>query len=147
MALATSVPHDQISLTGGSIGQGLPMATGAAVAANGQRKVVCLHGDGGAMYTLQALWTQAREKLDVTTVIFANRSYAILQIELHRTGAGTGGEKAQAMLDLSNPELNWVQIANGLGVEAVRVETAEAFDAAFAAAMKQTGPRLIEAYL
>ena len=145
IALATAAPHDALSLTGGSIGQGLPVATGAAVAANGARKVVCLHGDGGAMYTVQSLWTQARENLDVTTVIFANRSYAILNIELQRTGAGPAGEKARAMLDLSNPALDWVQIAGGMGVEAVRVETAEAFEAAFASAMRQKGPRLIEA--
>lgn len=145
VALATAAPHDTLSLTGGSIGQGLPVATGAAVAANGERKVVCLHGDGGAMYTLQSLWTQARENLDVTTVIFANRSYAILNIELQRTGAGPAGEKARAMLDLSNPTLDWVQIAGGMGVDAVRVDTPQAFDDAFSSAMRQRGPRLIEA--
>lgn len=144
VALATAVPHDHLSLTGGSIGQGLPVATGAAVAAP-DRKVVCLHGDGGAMYTVQSLWTQARENLDVTTVIFANRSYAILNIELQRTGAGAPGEKARAMLDLSNPTLDWVHIAHGMGVEAVRVETSEQFESAFASAMTQRGPRLIEA--
>jgi acetolactate synthase-1/2/3 large subunit len=144
VALSTAVPHDHLSLTGGSIGQGLPVATGAAVAAP-DRKVVCLHGDGGAMYTVQSLWTQARENLDVTTVIFANRSYAILNIELQRTGAGAPGEKARAMLDLSNPTLDWVHIANGMGVEAVRVESAEHFEAAFSSAMRQRGPRLIEA--
>ncbi|MFM7263601.1 MAG: acetolactate synthase large subunit [Acidimicrobiales bacterium] len=146
VALATAVPHDHLGLTGGSIGQGLPVATGAAVAAPG-RKVVCLHGDGGAMYTVQSLWTQARENLDVTTVIFANRSYAILNIELQRTGAGDPGEKARAMLDLSNPELDWVSLARGMGVEAVRVDTAAAFDDAFASAMRTRGPRLIEVYL
>ncbi|MFM9082337.1 MAG: acetolactate synthase large subunit, partial [Actinomycetota bacterium] len=146
VSLATCVPHDQISLTGGSIGQGLPVATGAAVAAP-DRKVVCLHGDGGAMYTVQALWTQARERLDVTTVIFANRSYAILNIELQRTGAGAPGEKARAMLDLSDPTIDWVQIAQGMGVEAVRAETPESFEAAFSSAMRQRGPRLIEARL
>ncbi|MFM8626850.1 MAG: acetolactate synthase large subunit [Actinomycetota bacterium] len=145
-SLATCVPHDQISLTGGSIGQGLPVATGAAVAAP-DRKVVCLHGDGGAMYTVQALWTQARERLDVTTVIFANRSYAILNIELQRTGAGAPGEKARAMLDLSDPTIDWVQIAQGMGVEAVRAETPESFEAAFSSAVRQRGPRLIEARL
>ena len=147
MALETCVPHDQIGLTGGSIGQGLPLATGAAVAAAGQRKVVCLHGDGGAMYTVQSLWTQARENLDVTTVIFANRSYAILQIELMRTGAGAPGERAMSMLDLGNPELDWVKIANGMGVEATRATNTAEFEAAFSSAMRQSGPRLIEAYL
>jgi acetolactate synthase I/II/III large subunit len=100
-------PHDHLALTGGAIGQGIPVATGAAVACP-DRKVVCLHGDGGAMYTLQALWTQAREGLDVTTVFFANRSYAILNIELARVGAGDPGPKAFSMLDLHNPELDWV---------------------------------------
>ena len=146
VALATAAPHDHLGLTGGSIGQGLPVATGAAVAAPG-RRVVCLHGDGGAMYTVQSLWTQARENLDVTTVVFANRSYAILNIELQRTGAGEGGEKARAMLDLSNPELNWVSIAAGMGVEASRVHTPAEFEAAFSSSMRTRGPRLIEVYL
>lgn len=143
IATATAAPHDYLSLTGGAIGQGIPLATGAAVACP-DRKVVCIHGDGGAMYTLQALWTQAREKLDVTNVIFANRSYAILNIELMRVGAENPGPKALSMLDLHNPELNWVQLGQGMGVESVRVETVEEFTDAFAAAMKQKGPRLIE---
>ncbi|MEO5723969.1 MAG: acetolactate synthase large subunit, partial [Ilumatobacteraceae bacterium] len=143
LATATAAPHDHLSLTGGAIGQGLPLATGAAVASP-DRKVVCLHGDGGAMYTVQALWTQARENLDVTTVIYANRSYAILQIELSRVGAGHVGPKALSMLDLSNPSLDWVQLAGGMGVEATRVDTIEAFDSAFASAMAHRGPRLIE---
>jgi len=146
-ALASAVPHDVLSLTGGSIGMGLPVATGAGVAATDGRKVLSLQGDGGGMYTLQSLWTQARENLDVTTVIFANRSYGILQIELMRTGAGKGGEKAQSMLDLGNPELNWVDLAHGMGVEATRVSTPQEFESAFASAMRQRGPRLIEAYL
>ncbi|PKQ07278.1 MAG: acetolactate synthase large subunit [Alphaproteobacteria bacterium HGW-Alphaproteobacteria-12] len=143
ISTATAAPHDYLSLTGGAIGQGLPLATGAAVACP-DRKVVCIHGDGGAMYTLQALWTQAREKLDVTNVIFANRSYAILNIELMRVGAENPGPKALSMLDLHNPELNWVHLGQGMGVESVRVETVEEFTEAFASAMKQKGPRLIE---
>lgn len=143
IATATAAPHDHLSLTGGSIGQGLPLATGAAVACP-DRKTVCLHGDGGAMYTLQALWTQAREKLDVTTVIFANRSYAILNVELMRVGAENPGPKALSMLDLHNPELNWASIGQGMGVESTRVETVEDFIDAFSSAMKQKGPRLIE---
>jgi acetolactate synthase I/II/III large subunit len=107
---------------------------------------VCLHGDGGAMYTLQALWTHARERLDVTTVIFANRSYAILNIELARVGA-TGGPLAKAMLDLSNPALNWVKLAEGMGVEAVSVDSLESFADAFGSAMAARGPRLIEVVL
>ncbi len=150
MALAGARPFDHLSLTGGSIGQGLPLAGGAAVACP-DRKVVCLHGDGGAMYTLQALWTQAREDLDVTTVIFSNRAYAILQIELARTGATTlmseGDRTALSMFDLSRPNLDWVQLAGGMGVEATRVTSIEEFSMAFRSAMKQRGPRLIEAVL
>ncbi len=141
-----AAPHDHMTLTGGSIGQGLPLATGAAIACP-DRKVVCFHGDGGAMYTLQALWTQAREKLDVVTVILANRSYAILNIELMRVGAENPGPKALSMLDLHNPDLDWVQLANGMGVEAVRCETAEAFNDAFKAAVSKKGPFLIEAVI
>lgn len=143
---AMAAPHDHLSLTGGSIGQGLPVATGAAVACP-DRKVVCLHGDGGAMYTLQSLWTQAREKLDVTTVIFANRSYAILNVELMRVGAENPGPKALSMLDLHNPELDWVHLAQGMGVNAMRAETAEEFAEQFAACMKEKGPHLIEAVI
>ena len=143
----TNAPaHDHMSLMGGAIGQGVPVATGAAVAAPG-RKVVALQGDGGGMYTLQALWTQAREKLDVTTVIFANRSYAILNIELARVGAGNPGPKTLSMLDLHNPELNWVSLANGMGVEASRATSNAEFAAQFEDAMQTRGPRLIEAVL
>ncbi len=146
LATATARPHDVLSLTGGAIGQGVPVATGAAVASPG-RKVVCIQGDGGAMYTLQALWTQARERLDVTTVIFANRSYAILNVELSRVGAMNVGPKALSMLDLHNPQLDFVKLASGMGVEASRATTLDEFDAQFASAMDQTGPRLIEAVL
>ncbi len=146
LATATAAPHDYLTLTGGSIGQGVPVATGAAVAAPG-RKVVCVQGDGGAMYTLQALWTQAREKLDVTTVIFANRSYAILNVELHRVGALNAGPKALSMLDLRNPELDFVNLGQGLGVESSRAETIEAFEDQFQSAMAGKGPRLIEVVL
>jgi acetolactate synthase-1/2/3 large subunit len=143
---ATAHPHDHLTLTGGSIGQGVPLGTGAAVACP-DRKVLCLQGDGGGMYTLQALWTQAREKLDVTTVIFANRSYAILNIELMRVGAENAGPKALSMFDLRNPELRWTDLARGMGVEGERVETADDFAKAFADAMRQRGPRLIEVML
>jgi acetolactate synthase-1/2/3 large subunit len=136
-------PHDHLALAGGSIGQGIPVAAGAAIACP-DRKVVCLHGDGGAMYTLQALWTQARESLDVTTLIFANRSYAILNIELARVGAGDPGPKAFSMLDLHNPELDWVKLASGMGVEASRATSVDEFASQFASAMRQRGPRLIE---
>ena len=143
---ASAAPHDWLTLTGGSIGQGVPLGTGAAVACP-DRKVVCLQGDGGGMYTLQALWTQAREKLDVTTVIFANHSYAILNIELMRVGAENPGPKALSLFDLRNPELDWVKLATGMGVEASRATTAEEFADQFATAMKTRGPRLIEAVI
>jgi acetolactate synthase-1/2/3 large subunit len=143
MNLARARPHTHLPLAGGSIGQGLPLAVGAALAAP-DRKVVCPQADGGAAYTLQALWTMARERLDVTTVIYANRSYAILNIELPRVGLSDVGARALSMLDLHNPEMNWVQIANGLGVEASRATTAEEFAAQYGSAMKHKGPRLIE---
>jgi len=119
------------------------MAVGAAIAAP-DRKVICPHGDGGAAYTMQALWTMAREKLDVTVLIYANRSYAILNVELARVGAIGAGPKARSMLDLHNPEMNWVKIAEGLGVEASRATTSEEFAAQYASAMAGRGPRLIE---
>ncbi len=136
-------PNTHLPLTGGSIGQGLPLAVGAAIAAP-DRKVICPHGDGGAAYTMQALWTMAREKLDVTVVIYANRSYAILNVELARVGAVGAGPKALSMLDLHNPEMNWVKIAEGLGVEASRATTSEAFASQYESAMQGKGPRLIE---
>lgn len=139
-------PHDWLILSGGSIGYGMPTATGAAVACP-DRRVVCLQADGGGMYTLQALWTQAREKLDVTTIIFANRKYAILQLEFGRVGAHNPGPKAMSMLDLSNPELNWVSLAEGMGVQAWRATTAEEFNDALATSLGQPGPSLIEAMI
>jgi acetolactate synthase-1/2/3 large subunit len=145
-ATACAAPHDQLANTGGSIGQGIPVATGAAVACP-DRKVVCLQGDGGALYTLQALWTQARENLDVTTVIFANHSYAILNIELMRVGVEHPGPKALSTLDLHNPTLDWLSLAAGLGVEASRAETVEEFSDQFGHAMHRHGPRLIEVAL
>jgi acetolactate synthase-1/2/3 large subunit len=144
--LARGRPHSHLPLAGGSIGQGLPLAVGAALAAP-DRKVICPHGDGGAAYTMQALWTMAREKLDVITVIYANRSYAILNYELHRVGATAAGERARSMLDLHDPEMNWMKIASGLGIEASRATTTEEFAAQYDAAMKQSGPRLIEALI
>lgn len=142
-ATSTARPHDWLVLTGGSIGLGIPLATGAAVACP-DRKIICLQGDGGAMYTLQALWTQARERLDVTTVIFANHSYAILNIELARVGARNVGPRALSMLDLRDPQLDFVKLAQGLGVEASRAQSVEEFDDQFADAMATKGPRLIE---
>jgi acetolactate synthase-1/2/3 large subunit len=143
-ATRTGRPHDWLGLTGGAIGQGVPVAIGAAVAAP-DRKVISLNGDGAGMYTVQGLWTLAREKLDVTVVVFANNTYRILGIELGRTGAGPAGPAAGALLSLANPALNWVSLAKGMGVPGVRCDSAEGFDAAFAAAMAERGPRLIEA--
>jgi acetolactate synthase I/II/III large subunit len=142
----TSEPHDWLSLTGGSIGYGLPTAIGAAVACPDQ-KVICLHGDGGAMYTIQSLWTMARENLDICVVIFANRKYQILQIELARVGAQSMNKKTLDMLDLSNPDLDFVKLAEGMGVKAARATTADEFNKIFEAAMKEQGPMLIETML
>jgi acetolactate synthase I/II/III large subunit len=145
-ATRTVAPHDWLMLTGGSIGYGLPCATGAAVACP-DRRVICLQADGGGMYTNQALWTQARERLDVTTIIFANQKYSILQIEFGRVGAHNPGPKAMSMLDLSNPELNWVSLADGMGVPAWRVRTVEEFVTALQTSLATPGPTLIEALL
>lgn len=139
-------PHDWLSLTGGSIGYGLPASIGAAVA-RPHAKVVCLHGDGGAMYTIQALWTMAREQLDICVVIFANRKYQILQIELARVGAQSMNRKTLDMLDLSNPELDFVGLAKSMGVTAHRARTADEFNKVFEGAMRERGPVLIEAIL
>ena len=138
--------HDWLQLTGGAIGQGLPLAVGAAVACP-DRKVIALQADGSGMYTVQALWTMARENLDVTTIILNNGSYAILNIELMRVGVQNPGPKALSMLDLRNPGLNWVQMSEGMGVPAVRVDTAEGFRTALEEALAHKGPRLIEAML
>jgi acetolactate synthase-1/2/3 large subunit len=140
----TARPHEVLALTGGAIGIGLPLAVGAAVACP-DRKVVSLNGDGAAMYTVQALWTMAREALDVTVVVFANNTYRILNIEMMRTGAGQAGPQAARLLELGDPAIDWVSLAKGLGVPAVRCATAEAFETAFAAAMAQRGPMFIEA--
>jgi acetolactate synthase I/II/III large subunit len=136
-------PHDWLQNMGGSIGIGPPLAVGAAVACPG-RKVLNLEGDGSAMYTLQALWTQARENLDVTTVIFANRSYAILRYELSQVGAQNVGRKALDMLDLGRPDLDWVSLARGMGVPGARVDTMEDFNARLAEGLATPGPYLIE---
>jgi acetolactate synthase-1/2/3 large subunit len=136
-------PHDWLQNMGGSIGIGLPLATGAAVACP-DRKVVCLEADGSGMYTLQALWTQAREGLDVTVLVFANRSYAILKSELVNVGAQDAGPKALSMLDLGRPDLDWVSLARGMGVPATRVEMMDEFNRAFAVGLAAGGPYLIE---
>ncbi|MBC7924732.1 MAG: acetolactate synthase large subunit [Bryobacteraceae bacterium] len=138
--------HTYLPVTGGSIGQGLPVALGAAVACP-NRKVVALEADGSAMYTLQALWTMAREQLDVTTVIFNNRRYRILDVEMQRTGAKGFGPAAEDMIALERPDLDFVKLSQGLGVAAVRSTNAGQFAEAFADAMNRKGPYLIEAIL
>ena len=143
-ALTGAARHSLLTLTGGSIGQGLPAATGAAVAAP-DRPVLCLEADGSALYTIQALWTQAREQLNVTTVLINNAAYAILRMELARTAAGQAGERAARMLDLSGPNLDFTAISTGLGVPAVRVTTAEELDRELRRSYAEPGPHLIEA--
>ncbi len=137
--------HDWLTLTGGAIGYGIPAAVGAAVAAP-DRPVLCLESDGSAMYTISGLWTQAREQLDVTTVIYDNGAYDILRLELQRVGAGSApGPKAQDLLDISRPTMDFVKIAEGIGVPARRVTTCEEFADALRAAFAEPGPHLIDA--
>ena len=135
-------PHDWLALTGGSIGQGLPLAVGAAIA-KPDRPVITLHGDGGAMYTIQALWTQARENLNITNIIFANNSYEILKIELDRVGAVQTGERAESMLSLENPKINWPQLSKSMGVPSYAPTSIEEFTKIFTQCIKESGPSLI----
>jgi acetolactate synthase-1/2/3 large subunit len=145
-ATAGAPPHDWLTLTGGSIGQGLPVATGAAIACP-DRSVLALEADGSAMYTISALWTHAREGLDITTVIFNNSAYAILSMELGRVGAQTTGTAARDLLQLSRPDLDFVALATGMGVPASRARTAGEFAAQFRTALAEPGPHLIEAVI
>jgi acetolactate synthase-1/2/3 large subunit len=145
-ATAGAPRHDWLTLTGGAIGIGLPMATGAAVAAP-DRPVLSLQADGSAMYTPQALWTQAREGLNVTTVVLSNRSYAILNIELHRVGADAGRPMARRLLDLTDPDLDFCALATGMGVPARRAESAEDLVAALETGFSEPGPSLVEVQL
>ena len=139
-------PHDYLQLTGGAIGIGLPLATGAAIACP-DRQVVCLQADGSAMYTVQALWTQGREGLDVITVILDNRSYAILKGELANVGAESNGRKADDLMELDRPALDWVSIARGMGVEAGRAATMAEFNRLLATGLSSQGPYLIDLLL
>ena len=139
-----AAPHDWLTIMGGSIGYGLPVAVGAAMAAPG-RKVVALEGDGSAMYTLQALWTMARENLDVTVIVFANRSYKILHHEFTNTGAGVPGVRASDMLTLDRPNLDWCALAKGHGVAARRASNVAELRAAIGHALASGGPSVIEA--
>ena len=135
-------PHDWMMLTGGAIGDGIPMAVGAAIAAP-DRRVIALQADGSAMYSLAGLWTQARERLNVTTIILANRKYAILLNELAGVGANPG-RTAMDMLDLSNPSLDWCQLAGGMGIPAARAASLDELNTHLSASVQRDGPFLIE---
>ncbi|MGN6174029.1 MAG: thiamine pyrophosphate-dependent enzyme [Streptosporangiaceae bacterium] len=146
-ATANAARHDWITETGGAIGQGLPTALGAAIAAP-DRQVLCLQADGSSLYTHQALWTMARERANVTTILINNDAYAILRLELRRVGAGSAGEAgpaARRMLDLSDPSINHTAIAQGFGVDAMQVSTADELVASLRRAYAAPGPHLIEA--
>lgn len=145
VALAPGLhPHDHLPITGGSIGIGIPLAAGAAIGAP-DRKVIAMQADGSGMYTVQGLWTQAREQLDVVTIIFANNAYRILQGEMTNVGVNSYGVNARKMLDLDQPKLDWCSLAKGLGVEAGRATTVEEFVKLYTAALGRKGPFLIEA--
>ena len=137
-----AAPHDWLSHTGGALGLGLPLSAGAALSCP-ERKTVCLLGDGSAMYTLQTLWTLAREQLDVIAIVFANRAYSIINHELKRLGVSSG-PAALSMIDLTRPELRFADLARGMGVEGSRVESAESLASALKSAVTTRGPRLIE---
>jgi acetolactate synthase-1/2/3 large subunit len=140
---AGAPPHVWLNNRGGSIGYGLPVATGAAIACPGQ-KVIALEGDGSAMYTLQSLWTMARENLDVTILVFANHSYKILRGELTNVGVQNPGPRAVDMLSLTRPNLDWVAMARGMGVDGVKVDDCTGLAKAFEAGLATEGPYLIE---
>ena len=140
---SAAAPHDWLQNMGGSIGFSTPVATGAAVACP-DRKVLCLVGDGSAMYTIQSLWTQAREGLDVVTIVFANRIYQILRGEFDGVGAGEPGQRAMDMLKIERPTIDFVALARGMGVPGRAVTTADEFNKALAEAVAEPGPRLIE---
>jgi acetolactate synthase I/II/III large subunit len=140
------LPHDWLTNTGGSIGIGMPLAVGAAIACP-DRPVLCLEADGSGMYTLQALWTMAREKLNIVTVIFANRAYAILKGEYANVGAGNMGPRALDMLEIGRPDLDWVSLAKGMGVPGTRVTNLDQFAAALRTGFSSAGPKLIEVVL
>ena len=138
--------HDWLTLTGGAIGQGLPVAVGAAIACP-KRPVIALQADGSALYTIQALWTMAREQLDVTVVLLNNRAYNILDTELARAGVQDAGRKAKAQLALDDPDLDFVELGSGLGVPSLRVDAAEQLTGAIGEAIADPGPHLIEAVI
>jgi acetolactate synthase-1/2/3 large subunit len=143
---AGAPPHDWINNRGGSIGYGMPVAIGAAIACP-DRKVIALEGDGSAMYTVQSLWTMAREGLPITTLIFANGTYNILRGELTNVGVGNPGPRAVDMLSIGRPSIDWVSLARGMGAEGSRVETCEQLVKALNAGLRSMGPYLIEVAL
>ena len=145
-AAATAPRHSLLTLTGGSIGMGPPCAVGAAIACP-DRAVINFQGDGGAMYTLQSLWTQAREQLHVVTLICANRAYRILQVESARAGSAEPGPRAFSLTDLSRPPLDWVALGRGMGVPAARADSVESLRAALFRGLAEPGPHLIEIVL
>jgi acetolactate synthase I/II/III large subunit len=139
-------PHDWLQNMGGSIGYGMPVAVGAALACP-DRKVLALIGDGSGMYTVQALWTMAREGLNVTAVIWANRTYQILKGEFDNVGAGKPGQKANDMLEIGRPDLDWVALATGMGVPANRAADCESLARQLQRGLAEAGPHLIEVVL
>jgi acetolactate synthase-1/2/3 large subunit len=143
---AGAQPHDVIQNMGGSIGFGTPVATGAALACP-DRRTFCMVGDGSAMYTIQSLWTQAREGLNVTTIIFANHSYQILKVEFGNMGFGTPGPKALGLIDIDKPRIDWVAMGKSMGCPSVRVETARDFYTSMVNSAREPGPCLIEVCL
>jgi acetolactate synthase-1/2/3 large subunit len=142
-ATARVGPHDWLANTGGSIGIAMPLAVGAAVACP-ERRVLCLSADGSGMYTMQALWTMAREGLNVTVVVYANRVYGVLKREFSGLGIGEPGEKALSMFEIGRPDLDWVNLARGMGVPGRRVGSLEEFVTALRAGFAVAGPSLIQ---
>ncbi len=143
---SNAAPHTMLGLTGGAIGQGLPTALGAALACP-DRRVIAFQADGCGLYTLQALWSMARESADVTVVVCANRRYRIIQVELARAGVAEPGPRAQSLTDLTRPEIDWMALAKGFGVPACRVRTDRELADALPRVLHERGPSLIEAVL
>ena len=138
-----AAPHDWLANTGGSIGIAMPLAVGAAVACR-DRPVLCLSADGSGMYTLQALWTMAREGLNITTVIFANRAYSVLKREFTNLGVGEPGMTASSLFDIGRPDLDWVSLSKGMGVSGIKVDSLDAFNRALKQGFEMKGPTLIQ---
>ncbi len=142
-ATLAAPPHEWLGNTGGSIGIALPLAVGAAVACP-DRRILCLSADGSGMYTAQALWTMAREGMKITTVVFANRAYAVLKREFASAGLGEPGRRALDLFEIGRPDLDWVRLAEGMGVPGLRVTSLESFVKALREGFESDGPMLIE---